>query len=195
MNAAPAHASPPISGGRRVVHDYGRILLGLVVVALGALFLLEAADVLDAGGTISDWWPAVVIATGLFQAAERSHGLFRRAVFVVAGTVLLLVTTGVISGNVWDYVWPTAIIVAGLFIISRWRGDSPVATPGDDDVIVASGIFGGPTLATASQAFRGGSLTAIVGGVELDLRSARPAREGAAITATAAFGGVEIRHD
>jgi Cell wall-active antibiotics response 4TMS YvqF len=61
-----------------------------------------------------------------------------------------------------------------------------------DDVVIASGIFGGPALASASQAFRGGSLTALFGGVTLDLRAARPIPDGAAINATAAFGGVEV---
>ena len=193
MNAAPVHPSPAFGPRDRAATDYGRILLGLVVIALGSLFLLEAADVLDAGQAISDWWPAVIIAMGVFQLAERVHGVFQPAVFVVAGTVLLLVTSDVIGGNVWDYVWPTAIIVAGLFIISRWRGGEAVlAGVTQDDVVVASGIFGGPTLATASQAFRGGSLTAIFGGVQLDLRSAHPAPDGASITATAVFGGVEL---
>jgi predicted membrane protein len=47
-------------------------------------------------------------------------------------------------------------------------------------------------VANVSQAFRGASLTAVFGGVNLDLRHARPAAEGARITATAAFGGIDI---
>lgn len=193
MNAAPAHASPAFGPPRQVVPDYGRVLVGVVLISIGALFLLEAADVLDAGKAISDWWPAVIVAVGIIQLAERVHGLFQPLVLIVAGTVLLLVTSDLIPGNAWDYVWPTAIIVGGLFVISRWRrGAAAVVGPRYDDVVVASGIFGGPRIATASQQFRGGSLTGIFGGVELDLRAARPSAEGASLTATAVFGGVEI---
>jgi predicted membrane protein len=190
VNTSPVHPLAPVP--HHAVRDYGRILLGLVVVALGTLFLLESADVLDAGKAIGDWWPALIIATGLFQFAERSHGWFEPTVFVLAGTILLLVTTGVISGNVWDFVWPTAIIVAGLFIITRWHAVAGGRALRGEDTIVADGIFGGPTVASGSQSFRGGSLTAVFGGVTLDLRSALPAPEGAVISATAVFGGVEI---
>lgn len=174
------------------VRDYGRILLGLVVVALGTLFLLDSAGVLDAGQAISDYWPVVIIAMALFQFVEGTHGVVAPAIFLIGGTILLLFTSDAVSGNVWDYVWPAAIILAGVFIISRWRGAMKEAELGSDDVIVADGIFGGPTVASGSQSFRAASLTAVFGGVTLDLRSARPAPDGADIKATAAFGGIEI---
>jgi predicted membrane protein len=189
VNASFAHPSPPI--GPHPLRDYGRILLGLVVVTLGVLFLLDSADVLNADKAIDHYWPSVLIVTALFQFAERTHGLFRPAVLLLAGAILLLVTSDVISGNVWDFVWPTAIIVAGLYIMNRRHARSARPLQGEDS-IVASGIFGGPTIASGSQDFREASLTAVFGGVTLDLRSARLAAEGASITATAAFGGVEI---
>lgn len=172
--------------------DLGRLLLGLVVIAVGTLYLLEGAGVLDAGATIDDWWPTVIIATGVFQLLERSRAVLGPLILVAAGTLLLLVTADVIEGDVWSYVWPTALIVVGLVAIARWAGAGALPRNAGDDVVVASGIFGGPTVANASQAFRGASLTAVFGGVVLDLRQARPAPEGARITATAAFGGIEI---
>jgi predicted membrane protein len=187
---SPAHLVPQVP--QPAVRDYGRILLGLVVLTLGTLFLLDSADVLNADRAIADYWPTLIVAMALFQIAERTHGWFEPGVFLVAGSVLLLVTSGVINGNAWDYVWPTAIIVAGLFILTRWQPGSARGLMRSDDTIVADGIFGGPTVASTSQQFRGGSLTAVFGGVTLDLRSALPAREGASINATAVFGGIEI---
>ena len=110
-----------------------------------------------------------------------------------AGGVLLLFTTDTVEGNAWSYVWPLAIIAAGVALLTRWRG-APARPAGvaRDDTIVATGIFGGPSVASASQQFHSASLTAIFGGVTLDLRRARPAPDGAAITATAAFGGIDI---
>ena len=186
------HAQHHFSPRSAPARDYGRILLGLVVVAIGIVYLLEGAGVVDASHVVADYWPAVIVATALFQIAEGTHGRIEPAVLLVAGSVLLLVTLGVITGNVWDYVWPTAIIVAGIFIITRWRGIGSVEPAASQDVVVASGIFGGPSLVNDSPSFRGGSLTAVFGGVTLDLRGAHPAADGASITATAAFGGVEI---
>ena len=56
----------------------------------------------------------------------------------------------------------------------------------------STAIFGGPKLVCTAQQFRGAWLTAIFGGITLDLRDARPAPEGASINATAAFGGIDI---
>ena len=174
------------------VLDLGRLLLGLVVIAVGALYLLESADVLDAGAVIDDWWPAVIIAIGLFQVIERSHGMLAPLLLMAGGTLVLLVTTGAVEGDVWSYVWPAALIVMGIVAIARWAGAGPLPRDVGDDVVVASGIFSGSTVANASQTFTGGSLTAVFGGVVLDLRQAVPVAGGARITATAAFGGVEI---
>lgn len=172
--------------------DFGRLLLGLVVIAVGALYLLESADVLDAGSVIDDWWPVVIIAIGLFQLAERSRAMFGPLILIAGGTVLLLATTDVLEGDVWSYVWPTALIAMGLIAIARWAGAGPLPRGAGDDIVVASGIFGGPTLVNTSRSFRGASLTAVFGGVTLDLRGAHPAPDGARITATAAFGGIDI---
>jgi Cell wall-active antibiotics response 4TMS YvqF/Domain of unknown function (DUF5668) len=174
------------------VLDLGRLLLGLVVIAVGTLYLLESADVLDAGSVIHDWWPTVIIATGLFQLIERSRPVVGPLIVGGVGIVLLLGTTDAFEGDVWRYVWPVALIAAGLVAILRWAGAGPLPRSAGDDVVVASGIFGGPTVSSASQAFRGASLTAVFGGVVLDLRPALLAPEGARITATAAFGGIEI---
>ena len=174
------------------VRDYGRILLGLVVAAFGAVFLLDSAGVVDSGQVISNWWPIVIIAMALFQFAEGTHGVVGPSIVLGAGSLLLLFSTGVLSGNAWDYVWPTAIIVAGVYIITRWRSSGKENEIKRDEVIVADGIFGGPTVASGSQNFRAASLTAVFGGVTLDLRAAKPAPEGANVKATAAFGGIEL---
>jgi Cell wall-active antibiotics response 4TMS YvqF len=171
--------------------DLGRILLALVVISVGVLFLLEAAGTLDAGEAIGDWWPAVVIATGVFQYFEHSRPVVQPLLLVAAGALLLLGTTDALGSDSWDYVWPLAVIAGGVLILSRWSGLGH-ARANDEDTLIATGIFGGPEVASTSQNFRGGSLTAVFGGVTLDLRGARPAPEGAAITATCAFGGIDI---
>jgi hypothetical protein len=191
MNAPTLHGPAPLPTSP--IRDYTRILLGLVVLTLGVLFLLNAADVIDSGEVISDYWPVVIIGMAVFQFLEGTHGFYGPLIFLIGGTLLLLVTTNVISGDVWSFVWPMAVIAGGLLIIGRWRTVSTTrGQPRSDDVIVADGIFGGPTIASGSQNFRAASLTAVFGGVTLDLRSARPAPEGAAINATAVFGGIEL---
>jgi hypothetical protein len=185
------HGSP---GGERRATDPGRLLLGAVVVAIGTLFLLDSAGVVDAGDALERWWPLPLVAAGLLTFAERPPAVGRGLVLTAVGAVLLLFTTDVLGDDAWAYVWPAAIVVAGLAILSRWRGRAVPSTPGTetDDVIRTTAVFGGPELVSTSQAFRGAYLTAVFGGAKLDLRGARPAPGGAAVNATVAFGGVEL---
>src|SRR5688572_23526962 len=188
---APSVRTTPSGHAPRRVNDLSRLLLGLVVVAVGALYLLDSGDVLDAGRAIDHWWPIVLVAAGVFTLLERPPSVPRGSLLVGIGAVLLLFTTNAVEESAWDYVWPAAIIVVGIVIAMRWRGRTTIA-PGAlaDEVVRSTAIFGGPKLASTAQQFRGAWLTAIFGGVTLDLRGARPAAEGASINATVAFGGI-----
>jgi hypothetical protein len=174
------------------VLDLGRLLIGLAIVALGVLFLLDSADVLDADTAISHWWPLLLVAAGVLTLAEHPPSVVRGTLLGGAGLILLLFTTDVLEESAWDYVWPALIVAAGLAIALRWRGHAVLSGVREDDVVRATGVFGGPKLVSSSQQFRGAWLTAIFGGISLDLRSARPAPDGASINVTTAFGGVDI---
>ena len=178
------------AGADRVERDYGRILLGLVVVAVGVAYLLEGADVLDASRTIDDWWPAAIVAVGAFQLAERPPSIFGPVLVMTAGAIGLLFTTGAVEKSAWEWMWPIGVIVAGLYVMTRHTRALTAAH--GEDVLHATGIFGGEDVASNARAFRGASLTAVFGGVKLDLRQATPAPQGARVNATAAFGGIDV---
>jgi hypothetical protein len=173
-----------------VERDYGRILLGLVVAAVGTVYLLDGADVLDGGRTIDDWWPAVIVAVGAFQLAERPRSVFGPLLVMAAGGIGLLFTTGALDESAWAWMWPIGVIVAGLFVMTKHTRAMSVAS--GQEILHATGIFGGQDATSNAQAFRGASLTAVFGGVVLDLRHALPAPEGARVNATAVFGGIDV---
>lgn len=89
-----------------------------------------------------------------------------------------------------DVVWPMALVLVGLFIlVGRGLGGRTVET---GDRVSIFHVFSGSESASRSRAFEGGSISAIFGGAELDLRDAVPA-PGANLDVFAAFGGVEIK--
>ena len=188
---ATAHHLLPHSREPRVV-DLGRLLIGLSIVTLGVLFLLDSADVLNADRAIGHFWPVVLVAAGVFTLAERPPSVVRGTLLTGAGVVLLLFTTDVLEENAWDYVWPALLVLAGLAIAARWRGHAVLSGAREEDVVRATAVFGGPKLVSTAQQLRGAWLTAIFGGIELDLRGARPAPDGASINVTTAFGGADI---
>jgi hypothetical protein len=174
------------------VLDLGRLLLGLAVVALGILFLLDSADVLDARRAIDRWWPSLIIAAGVLTLAERPPSLIRGTILTAGGALLLLFTTDVVHGNAWGYLWPSAVILTGLAIVLRWNGRSIPAGTSTEDVVRSTAVFGGPKLVSTARHLEGAWLTAIFGGITLDLRDAHPAPDGATVNATAAFGSIEL---
>lgn len=169
----------------------GRILIGLALIGLGVVFLLDRAGNIEAGEILGDWWPVAIIAVGLVQLAERPRSIVGPAIVIGAGVLVLLFTTDVLQGDAWSLVWPLVLIAIGLVIIAR-RGAGGLPRGAGEDVVRATGLFGGPEVASTSQRFRGAALTAIFGGVTLDLRQARPAPEGATVNATAVMGGIDI---
>lgn len=193
----PASGPPGSWPDRRVsdharVLDLGRLLLGLTVVTIGVLFLLDSTGTLDAGRVIDRWWPLLIVGAGVLTLLERPPSVVRGSLLTAVGVILLLFTTNVLEGDAWDYIWPTAVIAAGLAIVVRWRGHSVLSGAREEDVVRATAVFGSPKLISTSQRFRGAWLTAIFGGITLDLRDAVPAPDGASINATAAFGGIDL---
>jgi hypothetical protein len=180
--------SPPGAPSR--VLDLGRLLIGLTIVALGVVYLLDAAGALDADRTITRWWPVLMLAAGLLTLAERPPSIVRGGILTAGGAILLLFTTDLLDESAWDYVWPGLLVLAGVAIIARWQG-RVIAADGED-VIRSTAVFGGPKVVSTAQDFHGAWLTAVFGGITLDLRGARPATGGASVNATVAFGGIDI---
>jgi len=169
--------------------------MGATLIAIGVLFLLDRADVLDAGKVIGDWWPVVIVGFGLVTLAERPVSLLGPVLLVTVGVLLLLLTNDVLETSAWNVIWPTALIAIGLTVLfrNRKRGDHLVLGEGhDQDLVRTTAFLSASELATQSNAFRGAVLTAILGGVELDMRHATLADDGAEIDATAILGGVDL---
>ena len=192
MHSTSSSAPHQVGTRQARVVDLGRLLLGLSVVALGILFLLDSAGSLDAGRAIDHWWPLVVIAAGGFTLAERPPSALRGTLLVAVGALLLLFSTHVLDDNAWDYVWPAAIIAVGAVIVARWNGRTISGGASPEDAVRSTAVFGGSKLVSAARQFEGAWLTAIFGGITLDLHDAELAPDGASINATVAFGGIDI---
>ncbi len=175
-----------------------RWLLGLFLVALGLLFLLDSTDVIEAEGVWGLAWPLLLVFVGLaILIRERGRSL--------VGLVVLLLGAGFFAQNA-DWIeegwigryWPVVIIVAGLAVLVEAVGfmrpkrfARATGAAGDEGAYTA--VLGGRKSLVTSKSWRGGRATAIMGGVELDLREAVPVPEGAVLDVTALMGGVEVK--
>lgn len=177
-----------------------RWVVGLVLIAVGVLFLLDTTGVVAVGDVPATYWPLLLVGWGLWALVrERGRSL--------VGLLVLLVGVAFQAERL-DYLepgwarryWPAVLIVVGLAVLleavlpDRDRGRRPRDGRGrGEDWLDAVAVLAGRKERIRSRAWRGGRVTAILGGVELDLRDATPTAEGAVLHVTAILGGVDIR--
>lgn len=166
--------------------NWGRLFFGTLIVVFGTLLLADATDVLDAGDIISDWWPVVIILAGLIALIANPRHWPVAGVIVLVGVAFLLSTLDIAA--IGDIVWPVVIIVVGLVILFGRGMGSPTEA---GDRVNSFNVFSGSEMASRSDNFQGGSISAVFGGAELDLRDATPASD-AKLDVFIAFGGLEI---
>jgi predicted membrane protein len=113
------------------------------------------------------------------------------------GTWLLLEQTALVTLSFW-VMWPTLLVFFGGFLV--WQGLSGPRAPrrhaeanADANArVTAIAVLGSVVRGNNSSAFRGGEVTAVMGGCELDLRHAAIDGE-AVLEVFALWGGIEIR--
>ena len=199
-----------------------RILAGLVLTALGIVFTLDSFGVIDAG-SIGDYWPLFLIVPGFASLAwpRKNADRFWGVILVVVGTLFLLRNLGIFRIN-FHHVWPVILVALGVYLVWRAMEPRREPPGGADDSVgrrahdgVMAGLeasrdlrtpaassgdrldefamFGGGDRTIRSQAFRGGSVTAILGGFDIDLRDAVMAGDAAAIEVFVMMGGIDLK--
>jgi len=107
------------------------------------------------------------------------------------GGVFLFEDLGFYDLN-WSYIWPVALIGLGLlFIFRNSFGQSGVETIGDTH-FDSTNILGGGKLRVTSSPLKGGKITSVMGGSEIDLSKTEIQGE-AIIDVFTLMGGAEIR--
>jgi hypothetical protein len=174
-------------------HVLPRLVLGLAIALAGVLFTLDNLDVLDA----DDWvryWPALLLAFGLGQmvAAVSPSERIGGAIWSFIGAWLLADVALYLPISLFD-LWPLVLVVVGALLV--WRAVRPqtAAAARDDSTLHAFAVMSGVKRTSTSLQFQGGSLTAIMGGIEIDLRGALLAGGTATLDTFAMWGGVEVR--
>jgi len=193
---------------RRNHHQRPRLWLGLGLAVLGGGLLLREFGLLPAHIGFVDFWPLVLVLAGLsklLRARGVSGSLFA-VVLVALGGLLLAGNLGFLAFPT-ARLWPALLVLLGVaFLIGgarRSKGPKPSTDPpagaceglslAIDDRINKQIMFSGLELRIESQAWKGGVLDVTAGGVELDLRYARLAPEGAVLEVRIVMGGIDIR--
>lgn len=175
---------------KSIHRSMSRTLLGSLLVVVGGVFLLDAFNVVDVSGLISSWGPLLIIVVGMISLANNPRAFILPVAIIAIGVLLLLNSLDIIEVNVWQLIWPIAVIGFGLSLLVRRSKFGTKAVSSDE--ISATVVFSGIEMNNTSEDFKGGVITAVFGGAEVDLRNTRLQGD-ATIEVFAAFGGIEIK--
>ncbi|MES2150760.1 MAG: DUF5668 domain-containing protein [Pseudomonadota bacterium] len=176
----------------------GQVILGIVVIAMGTLFLLDNMGIFDFHNAFH-FWPMVMIVIGTAKLCDSrsGNGYLLGAGLVAAGVLMTLSRMGYLYFS-WHTMWPLLLILLGGSVVYRALTGRRFLTPNartddsSDAVIDVTAILGGFERRVMSQQFRGGEVTAIMGGCVLDMRNASFEGE-AVINVFAALGGITVK--
>lgn len=188
----PRTSEPAVHDRRAVLTPH--LVFGLVIIAVGVLFTLDNLGLADAEAYWR-WWPMALVAVGLaklWQARGGGANPVGGVFFLLVGSWLQLHNLGMINRELWNF-WPLLLVFIGSMIVYQGiRGKQVRASAGSTDTISGVAILSGVKRQTSSTSFRGGDLTAVMGGCEVDLRNAAINGD-AVIDVFAMWGGIEIR--
>lgn len=185
-------------------NEFGRkgmsrqVVLGMVAIAMGVLFLLDNLAIWDFHHAIT-FWPVVFIVVGAIKLFDTSSsdGYFLGAVLILVGVLMILSRLGFFYFS-WRAVWPVLLIALGSAVLykaitgRRLIGSSMKGMAMSEDVVDVTAILGGFERRITTPNFRGGEVTAIMGGCALDLRGSSIESE-AVINVFAVWGGITLK--
>lgn len=147
-----------------------RQFLGILLIAIGAIVLLNRAGFIPEMFWWLPKWYTLVLAIGIFNLliGKRTLGI----ILTIVGITFLAGDTDLFNLN-WSYVWPTALIGLGVLFLFRnsLSGGSKDEVSGEPQFDTANILGGGKQIVTSSP-FKGGKVTSIMGGSEIDLTKA-----------------------
>ena len=170
--------------------------VGILLIVVGALFLVGELVGFDIGDFFQDWWPGALILLGLAKLIggrtdERGSGIF----LLVLGSIFLSGTLGFIYWDTIWSLWPLILVYIGIKMM--WRGnavDAKIAEgKSSGDYVYVSTVLGSQVRRITSKNFMGGRISSLLGGIEIDLNDAALAEGANVLRCSTLFGAIELR--
>ena len=187
----------------------GRVFFGVLVIAIGVLFLVDKAGIAELDSLL-DWWPSLIILYGAWRLiANRFRSLFLPLLLIFGGVVLQL--REIDTADVFSTIWPAFLIALGVAIViggmrsrnRRQRGgssshsastiiDVDLGAPADADDGTLHAVAGSQDRIVSGD-FYDGSINVVMGNGTLDMRDATIVDKPATLEVSVVMGEVKVR--
>lgn len=195
------------------------VIVGVALIAIGALFLIDALGVVDADiGAVLVWTPSLFIAIGLLRMiARRFRGVLSPGVMVISSAFVQMILLDVD----WIIILPATLIAVGVLLLfgrgrllrgggGRGRSASSGGEPSSashqahippvdefeydaEGALRVTSVFGSSHRRVSSDGFRGGEVVAFAGASNLDLRELGALSSPATLDVNCVMGEVALR--
>jgi predicted membrane protein len=185
---------------RRYRHEHNhlpnnRAIIGVILVLVGLFLVMRNTgffpDFID---NVIFSWPMLLVTIGLVITVGSSGGKTSGIIVMAVGAFFLIPQIFRETFNV-NMFWPSIFIIIGIvFIFTKRRGWNSISTSPQvgDDYIDYVHVFSGGERQIVSDNFRGGKVTAVFGGSEIDFTKAKLAPGVSELELACVFGGTTI---
>ncbi len=171
-------------------------IIGLLFIIIGAVAVMANFDLLpwNIEYYLFQWENILIIIGGFLILTDQNKqaGL----VLLIVGVAFVLDDWFKVNISIWD-LWPLVLVIAGVALIRRSTNKPDTEIPQFDhdsaDTIEDVAVFSGADKIVNTKNFKGGSLTAVFGGSNVDMTMAGMDKESVAIDIFYMFGGSKIR--
>lgn len=174
------------------------VMWGLVLIAVGVVLGGNALGWFNVDLFFKGWWTLFIIVPCTIGLITNIKEWLGHLIGIMVGVCLLLACQDVISfSSLWKLLLPAIIVLIGLSIIIKTlfsrKFDKAIDKLNEkfNKDEESGAVFSGVNINLAGKEFKGKNVSAIFGGLKLDLREAK-IKEDVIINATAIFGGVDI---
>lgn len=209
----PRHSWPLPGGGEHRPRELfsTRLIVGVLIMLLGGTLLADNLGWIEARHVLRSLWPLVLVAIGVGMIRRPQHRRSREWgwVLITVGIWIFLSKLGWVHLSLGQLLLPAIFLfVGGVLVFRSLRGPDDTlpkskasGTSGEPGEAAATdhaefvrsfAMLSGIELRPVSRPFRGADLSAVMGGIKLDLGSARMEGDSAVIEIFAFWGGVEI---
>jgi hypothetical protein len=180
------------------------LIWGIIFIAAGILYAGNTLNYWDFSLFFDGWWTVFIIAPAIVNIFKRGPR-FGNVFLVLLGGLLLLNAQDILSREMFGkLIFPIILVIIGVGLIAKIFFGGKYETARINSAFIyktgektisnrqITAIFAGQSIMYPNENFNGAEITAVFGGVELDLSSAVIDSD-ITIDATCVFGGIDIK--
>jgi len=183
-----------------------RLIIGIILIVFGGLLMLNTLEIVT--WPIRHYffnWKTILIVIGLVLIGNKQRKV-SGIILISLGVAFWLPSIFNVNIRFHQVFWPMLLIGLGVVVISKrgnlpatkgwnkekWKGNFGGTMNYQDDYINDVSIFGGGHKIVESKNFKGGNLTSVFGGSEINMVNAEMASDGSVLDVFTLFGGTTL---